>query len=94
MIRRLVQYARNDFWDLLSWIAFAVGFTYIFLKVAGILHSPFISDLIGVGSVAFFFGKHAQKLDTMEKDVNKLKSDFNEMKESFREHEQSARAHA
>ncbi len=76
MIKKIIRYAREDFWDFLSWIAFAIGVIYVFLKVRGILHSPVISDIIGIGSVAYFLGKKSQKLDAVEEDLHELKADF------------------
>ena len=76
MIKRLINYARNDFWNFLSWVAFGIGVIYVFLKVRGVLHSPIISDVIGIGSVAYFLGMKSQKIDSLESDLHELKTDF------------------
>lgn len=85
MIKKIIRYAREDFWDFLSWIAFAIGVIYVFLKVRGMLQSPVISDIIGIGSVAYFLGIKSQKIETVERDLNSVKGDISELKVDFHE---------
>ncbi len=93
IIRRIINYARNDFWDFLSWVAFVIGVVYVFLKVRGILHSPVISDVIGIGSVAYFLASQHQEtkhikndLMKLDRNVEKLSEEIHELKYDFRSH--------
>lgn len=61
------------FWDWLAWIAFAYVVLYFTLKVLGILHSPQILDILTIASIAYYFGKYAQKIDRVVDDVEDLK---------------------
>ena len=62
---------KRSFWDILAWIAYTIFFTYLFLKALKILHSPPIADIMAIASAAYFVGKYAQKIDTMEKILEK-----------------------
>ncbi len=92
-VKRIIDYARRDFWDFLSWVAFAVGVIYVFLKVRGILHSPAISDLVGIGSVAYFLGKKSQKIDTLESDLSSVKTDLSSVKTDLYELKYDFKSH-
>ncbi len=92
-VKSAIDYARRDFWDFLSWVAFAVGVIYVFLKVRGILHSPIISDMIGIGSVAYFLGMKSQKLDRLERDLQKLDLKTERMNENSQELKYDFKAH-
>ena len=59
--------SKKSFWDILAWIAYVIFFTYLFLKALGVLNSPPIADIIAFASVAFFIGRYAQKIDSIEK---------------------------
>ena len=57
---------RMSFWDWLAWVAFAIFFSYLLLKTLGILESPPVADILAIASAAYFIGKYAQRIDTIE----------------------------
>ncbi len=72
--------------DILAWIAFFIFLLYLFLLLAGILKSPVIADLIGVGSLGYFIGIQVQKLNTQVQKLNILIRDVNEFKQELKIH--------
>ena len=44
--------------------------------LAGVLKSPIIADLIGVGSLGYFIGIQVQKLKRLGSDVNDIKQEL------------------
>lgn len=77
---------KRSFWDILAWIAYAIFFTYLFLKALRILNSPPIADLIAFASAAFFVGKYAQRIDTVEIRLNSIESKLEKHIEDKRIH--------
>ena len=69
--KRICQTYFSNFWDTLAWVAFAYVVIYALLKVVGLLHSPVQDDIGLIISAAYFIGKHAQKIDTCIKDIEK-----------------------
>lgn len=61
----------SNIWDTLAWVAFGYVVIYALLKVVGVLHSPVQVDIGLIVSAAYFIGKHAQKIDTCIKDIEK-----------------------
>lgn len=59
--------------DILGWIGFFYLIIYGFLKVFGILHSPPIADAVAIGSLAFFAGKQAMRLDILEREMREIR---------------------
>ena len=62
--------------DVMAWIAFFIFLIYLFLRLAGILNSPIIADLLGVGSIGYFIGIQVQKLNRLIKDVYEVKQEL------------------
>ena len=62
--------------DTLAWVAFFIFLIYLFLMLAGVLKSPIIADLIGVGSLGYFIGIQVQKLKILGRDVNEIKQEL------------------
>lgn len=62
--------------EILAWIAFFIFLIYLFLRLAGILNTPIIADLLGVGSIGYFIGIQVQKLNRLIKDVYELKNEL------------------
>ena len=62
--------------DILAWVAFFIFLIYLFLRLAGILNSPVIADLVGVGSIGYFIGIQVQKLNRLIKDVGEVKQEL------------------
>ena len=62
--------------EILAWVAFFIFLIYLFLRLAGILNSPIIADLLGVGSIGYFIGIQVQKLNRLIKDVYEVKQEL------------------
>ena len=72
--------------EALAWIALFIFLLYLFLMLTGILKSPLIADLIGVGSLGYFLGIQVQKLNYVVKGLH-------EIKQEVKEHSQNKEAH-
>ncbi len=79
--------------EILSWIAFFIFLIYLFLRLAGILNSPIIADLLGVGSIGYFIGIQVQKLNNQIQKLNGLVSDVSEIKQELKTHIENREAH-
>ena len=75
---------KTSFWDILAWIAFIVFLVYLLLMVTGVLKSPLIADVIGIGSLGYFAGRQIQKLDRLVDDFEDVKDEFGQHKQNFR----------
>ena len=61
--------------------------------MAGILNSPIIADLLGVGSIGYFIGIQAQKLNNQAQKLNRLIKDVYEVKQELRTHIENKESH-
>lgn len=62
--------------DVIGWVAFAIVFMYLLLKITGVISSPLTIDLVALISGAFFVGKYAMKIDYFFKDLENIKTDM------------------
>jgi len=79
--------------EILAWVAFFIFLIYLFLRLAGILNSPIIADLLGVGSIGYFIGIQAQKLNNQAQKLNRLIKDVYEVKQELRTHIENKESH-
>ena len=79
--------------EILAWVAFFIFLIYLFLRLAGILNSPIIADLLGVGSIGYFIGIQVQKLNNQAPKLNRLIKDVYEVKQELRTHIENKESH-
>jgi len=79
--------------DVMAWIAFFIFLIYLFLMLAGVLKSPIIADIIGVGSLGYFIGIQVQKLNNQIQKLNILVRDVNEIKQELKIHTENKEIH-
>lgn len=72
--------------ETLAWVALIIFLLYLLLMLTGILKSPLIADIIGVGSLGYFLGIQVQKLNYVVKGLV-------EVKQQLKEHSQNKEAH-
>ena len=60
--------------ETLAWIALIIFLLYLLLMLTGILKSPLIADIIGVGSLGYFLGIQVQKLNHVVKGLAVVKA--------------------
>lgn len=63
---------KRNFWDWLAWAAYIYLMIYLFLKLFGFIHSPISLDTFAYISLAYYFGRYANKIDTMESNVKEI----------------------
>lgn len=61
--------------------------------LTGVLKSPVIADLIGVGSLGYFIGIQVQKLNSQIQKLNIPIRDVNEIKQELKTHIDNKEAH-
>mgnify|MGYP001578232845 CR=1 FL=1 len=79
--------------DILAWVAFFIFLIYLFLRLAGILTSPVIADLLGVGSIGYFIGVQVQKLNNQIQKLDRIVKDVVEIKQELKMHIENKEAH-
>jgi len=72
--------------ETLAWVALIIFLLYLLLMLTGVLKSPVIADIIGVGSLGYFLGIQVQKLNYVVKGLA-------EVKQQLKEHSQNKEAH-
>lgn len=84
--KRIREVHFSNFWDTLAWIAFAYAVIYALLKVTGVLNSPIPIDVAAIASVAYFVGKHVNRVDFMAKEIETLKAGHAKIEDKLVEH--------
>ena len=77
---------KKSIWDILEWVSVFVILAYLFLKLIGVLKSPFVADATLFISAAYFLGVHVQKL-------NHVIEELKEIKATLKEHIQDKEVH-
>lgn len=72
---------KRSIWDILVYVALIVLVIWIILKLAGVINSPVIVEIIPYVSAAYVFGRMFQKVETTADDVEKINTEIREIKD-------------
>ena len=70
----ILRIKRMSFWDWLGWATYFYLMVYLFLKMFGFIHSPQSLDAFTYLAIAYYVGKYANKIESMETKMESMET--------------------